>query len=51
MNTELEIFGFIGKIVVYGVGTVTIAYGVFIFLGKKWIENKFAERLTLRRQT
>ncbi|MDD5765878.1 MAG: hypothetical protein PHW79_06505 [Candidatus Marinimicrobia bacterium] len=42
METFLE---FIGKLVVYGGGAVGLAYGLFIFLGKKWIENKFATRL------
>lgn len=36
---------FIGKIVLYGGGAVGIAYGFFVFLGKKWIENWFATRL------
>ena len=36
---------FIGKIVLYGGGAVGLAYGLFVFLGKKWIENKFATRL------
>lgn len=39
------IFGFIGKLIIYGGGTVAIAYGFFVFLGKKWIENKFATKL------
>jgi hypothetical protein len=36
---------FIGEIVLYGVGAAGIAYGLFVFLGKKWIENRFATRL------
>jgi len=39
------LFAFLGKIFIYGGGTVAIAYGLFIFLGKKWIENKFATQL------
>jgi len=39
------LFAFVGKIFIYGGGTVAIAYGLFIFLGKKWIENKFATQL------
>ena len=35
----------IGKIVAYGGGSVAIAYGVFTFLGKKWLENIFQTRL------
>lgn len=38
-------FEFVGKIVLYGIGAVGIAYGLFVFLGKKWIENKFATKL------
>lgn len=45
MNTEQEILSFIGKIVAYGGSAVVIAYGAFAFLGKKWIENKLAEKL------
>lgn len=40
-----EILKFIGKLVVYGGGTVAIAYFAFVFLGKKWIENKFSQSL------
>lgn len=39
------IFSFLGKILAYGGGAAVIAYGIFQFLGKSWIENKFAERL------
>jgi hypothetical protein len=35
----------VGKIIIFGGGSVAIAYGFFIFLGKKWIENKFATQL------
>lgn len=45
MNTEQEILNLIGKLIVYGGGTAAIAYGIFRFLGEKWIENKFAEKL------
>jgi len=38
-------FQFIGELVLYCGGAVAIAYGLFVFLGKKWIENKFAARL------
>jgi len=38
-------FKLIGNIVIYGGGAVAIAYVLFIFLGKKWIENKFATQL------
>jgi len=36
---------FIGKVVAYGGGSAVVAYAIFRFLGKKWIEGKFAERL------
>jgi hypothetical protein len=36
---------FVGKVVFYGGGAVGLAYGLFIFLGKKWIENKFTAKL------
>ncbi len=39
------IFESIGKLVLYGGGAVGMAYGLFVFLGKKWIENKFATKL------
>lgn len=38
-------FEFIGKVVIFAGGVVGIAYGLFVFLGKKWIENKFATKL------
>jgi len=42
MDTIYEV---IGKVVAIGGGTVAIAYAVFVFLGKKWIEEKFSKRL------
>ena len=39
------ILPFLAKVVAYGSGAVVIAYFVFRFLGKSWIENKFAEKL------
>jgi len=33
----------------FGGGSAVIAYVVFQYIGKKWIENKFAERLDLLR--
>jgi hypothetical protein len=38
-----EIYAFIGKVITYGGGAVALAYVVFMFLGKKWIESKFDE--------
>lgn len=43
MNEAL--FQILGKLIVYGGGSVAIAYGLFVFLGKKWIENIFAAKL------
>jgi hypothetical protein len=39
------ILRFLGEVVAYGGGAAVIAYLVFQFLGKSWIENKFAQRL------
>jgi hypothetical protein len=39
------IFIIIGKFIVFGGGIVAIAYGIFTWLGKKWIEQIFSERL------
>jgi hypothetical protein len=39
-----EFYAFIGKLIAYGGGAVALAYAVFMFLGKKWIESKFDER-------
>lgn len=36
---------FIGKVVVYGGSSALVAFCLFRFLGEKWIEGKFAERL------
>lgn len=46
-NTTVSdpILRFIGEVVAYGGGAAAIAYLVFQFLGKSWIENKFAEKL------
>ena len=42
---ENEIIKFIAKVIAYGGSGAAIAYAIFVFLGKKWIENKFSERL------
>jgi len=39
-----EIYVFIGKVITYAGGAIALAYAVFMFLGKKWIESKFDER-------
>jgi len=45
MTVTEQILRFIGEVVVYGGGAAAIAYLVFQFLGKSWIENKFAQKL------
>jgi hypothetical protein len=42
--TEI-LFAILGKLIIYGGGAVSIAYAFFVFLGKKWIDNKFAAKL------
>jgi hypothetical protein len=39
------ILQFLGKILAYGGGAAAVAYLIFTFLGKKWIDNRFAEKL------
>lgn len=43
------ILQFIGEVVLYGGGAAAIAYVIFLYLGKSWIENRFAERLQSHR--
>jgi hypothetical protein len=38
-------FAILGKLIIFGGGAVSIAYAFFVFLGKKWIETKFAAKL------
>lgn len=45
MENDALILSFIGKVVAYGGGGAAVAYTVFIFFGKKWLENKFAQKL------
>lgn len=40
-----QIFVFLGKVIAYGGGSAAVAYLLFQYLGKAWIENKFADRL------
>jgi len=44
-----QILDFIGRIVAYGGPCVVFAFLLFRFLGKSWIENKFAQRLDQHR--
>ena len=40
-----QILQFLGEVVAYGGGAAVIAYLLFRYLGKSWIESKFSERL------
>ena len=40
------VYELIGRVVAYSGGAVAIAYAAFVFLGKKWLDAKFDERLT-----
>ena len=39
------IFSIVGKLIVTGGGLVAISYGLFKYLGQKWLDEKFSERL------
>ncbi len=45
MDGSDVLFRFLGRIAAYGGGAAVIAYLLFQYLGKQWIENKFAQRL------
>ena len=49
MAVTEQLLKFLGEIVAYGGGAAVIAYFVFQFLGKTWIENKFAQKLDQNR--
>jgi len=49
MPSAEAIWNFLGQMLAVGGSGAAIAYLLFQFLGKKWIENKFAERLDLLR--
>jgi hypothetical protein len=40
-----QLLRILGQIVLYGGGGAAVAYGLFQYLGKSWIENKFAKSL------
>jgi hypothetical protein len=46
LNIISSIWTAFGVIAVAGGGLVAIAYGIFKFLGDKWLNAKFEERLT-----
>jgi hypothetical protein len=39
------IFGFVFKVLAYGGGSAAVAYLIFQYLGKSWLDSKFAEKL------
>jgi len=39
------IASYIGAVIAYGGAAAGVAFAVFRFLGQKWIDGKFAERL------
>jgi len=45
LTTVQNIFEFIVKIIAYAGSAAAAAYAIFLFLGKKWIENLFDERI------
>lgn len=40
-----ELLIFLGRVLAYGGGSAAVAYLLFQYFGKTWIENKFAQRL------
>ena len=45
MNAVDQILRYVGQIVLIGGGGAAVAYALFRYLGKSWIESRFAERL------
>lgn len=45
MNAVDEVLRFLGEVVLYGGGSATVAFLLFQYLGKGWIDARFAERL------
>jgi hypothetical protein len=45
MTISEQIFKFLGEVIAYGGGGAVIAYLLFQYLGKTWIENKFVQHL------
>ncbi len=46
-----SIISFLVQLIIFGGGGAAVAYALFQYLGSKWIENKFAERLEQVRHT
>lgn len=49
--TQADAWEFFKQFFLAGGGAAVIAYGLFKWLGQKWIENKFSQRLEQLRQT
>ncbi|KVX98066.1 hypothetical protein [Burkholderia ubonensis] len=49
--TQVDAWQFVQNFIVTGGGAAAIAYGMFKWLGQKWIEGKFSQRLESLRQT
>ncbi|MBU9216461.1 hypothetical protein KTD55_20600 [Burkholderia gladioli] len=49
--TQADAWQFVQNFIVTGGGAAAIAYGMFKWLGQKWIEGKFSQRLESLRQT
>jgi hypothetical protein len=45
MNLSDQVFQYVGQLVFIGGGGAAVAYALFQYLGKSWIESRFAERL------
>jgi hypothetical protein len=45
MNLTDQLFKYVGEFVFVGGGGAAVAFALFQYLGKGWIENRFAERL------
>jgi hypothetical protein len=47
----MDALSLLGQLITLAGGGAVVAYGLFRYLGSKWIENKFAERLEQLRHT
>jgi hypothetical protein len=45
MTITDQLLKFLGEVLLYGGGSAAVAYLLFQFLGKSWIDSKFTERL------